>query len=77
MKNLYQVLFVILLSACHSGPTVETNIRADKNNPASVFCQQQGGKLSLIKNRNGVTGYCTLPDGELIEEWELYKRYHG
>nr|WP_244193700.1 DUF333 domain-containing protein [Pantoea cypripedii] len=45
-------------------------------NPASVYCHDKGGKLSLISSNGQTTGYCTLPSGELIEEWALYHRDH-
>ncbi|MGE4322864.1 MAG: DUF333 domain-containing protein [Sphingobium sp.] len=42
-------------------------------NPASVHCQDQGGKLEIRTGPDGQTGYCHLPDGRVIEEWELYR----
>ncbi|HCT8855336.1 DUF333 domain-containing protein [Enterobacter hormaechei] len=43
-------------------------------NPASVYCVTQGGKLDIVKTDKGEVGYCTLPSGERIEEWALYRR---
>lgn len=76
MKPLFAVFILFSLNACQSEPRVETNVPVNKANPAAVYCHQLGGKLSLIKSQNGTTGYCTLPDGELIEEWALYRRTH-
>lgn len=40
-------------------------------NPASVYCIQQGGTLEIVKDADGnEVGYCKLPDGRLVEEWE-------
>lgn len=38
-------------------------------NPASEFCIAQGWSITL----SGSVGYCNLPTGESIEEWEFYR----
>lgn len=43
-------------------------------NPASVFCEEQGGTLELVDEADGTVGYCNLPDGTRIEEWEYYRQ---
>ena len=43
-------------------------------NPASAYCVSQGGKLEIVDEANGQVGYCTLPGGERIEEWALFRR---
>ena len=43
-------------------------------NPASAYCVAQGGKLEIVDEANGQVGYCTLPGGERIEEWALFRR---
>ncbi|AWM80070.1 hypothetical protein DKL61_06710 [Gammaproteobacteria bacterium ESL0073] len=45
-------------------------------NPASVYCEQIGGKLEIKNSTDGQYGMCTLPNGEQIEEWALYRRDH-
>lgn len=42
-------------------------------NPASVYCVEQGGKLEIRKTANGEVGYCHLPDGRVVEEWEFFR----
>ena len=60
----------LLLAGCGGGsggddtPTPEETM----NNPASAYCEEQGGTVDLA------TGICTLPDGTAIDEWELYNR---
>jgi uncharacterized protein len=46
-------------------------------NPASVYCEEQGGTVELVEEEDGVVGYCELPDGTRIEEWELYRSRDG
>lgn len=46
-------------------------------NPASEYCIQQGGTLEIVKDKDGnEIGMCKLPDGTVIEEWELYRSQH-
>lgn len=42
-------------------------------NPASVYCTEQGGTLSIAENEEGQYGICTLPDGTECEEWAYYR----
>jgi uncharacterized protein len=46
-------------------------------NPASVYCEEQGGTVDLVEEEGGVVGYCELPDGTRIEEWALYRGRDG
>jgi putative hemolysin len=44
-------------------------------NPASVHCEERGGTVEIETSEDGSqVGYCVLPSGERIEEWELYRR---
>jgi hypothetical protein len=43
-------------------------------NPASVYCEQQGGKLEIRTDANGGQyGVCTLKSGMECEEWTYYR----
>lgn len=44
-------------------------------NPASVHCIGQGGRLEIAKTDRGEVGFCNLPDGRRIEEWEFYRAW--
>ncbi|MEX9253131.1 putative hemolysin [Pseudenterobacter timonensis] len=45
-------------------------------NPASVYCVQKGGELVPVQSPQGVSSNCKLPDGKIIEEWDLYRQDH-
>lgn len=45
-------------------------------NPAAVYCVEQGGRLETIATAQGQAAYCTLPSGERVDEWTLYRRDH-
>lgn len=38
-------------------------------NPASVFCEDNGGKLEIRDETGGQVGYCVFDDGSECEEW--------
>ena len=81
--------FALLAGACGSSDTqtpapVPTTVAptggmmggggAGIANPASEFCVAQGGTVELETDANGgQLGYCKLPDGRRIEEWEYYR----
>lgn len=46
-------------------------------NPASLHCVERGGTLKIIKGSDGKRGMCHLPDGMVVEEWELLRRDRG
>jgi len=60
-----------LLSGC--SPT-EPGQKAAIANPASEHCVKKGGKLEIVKEAAGEKGMCHLPDGTVVEEWELFRR---
>lgn len=62
------------LSACAQHPSAAKVL--NMRNPATDWCLHVGGKPSQIKTEVGAEGYCTLPSGELIEQWALYHRDH-
>lgn len=43
-------------------------------NPASAYCIEIGGTLTIEETTQGQVGICTLPDGTRIDEWELFRR---
>lgn len=45
-------------------------------NPADAYCSQIGGKLNPKQNAQGQYSTCTLPDGQEIDSWELFRRDH-
>ena len=61
-------VLLVVLSGCgddaDEGPRIA--------NPASAYCIEQGGELEIVDEADGQVGYCNLPDGSRIEEWEFY-----
>ena len=46
-------------------------------NPASEFCVSQGGEVEIVSEAAGEVGYCNLPDGSRVEEWEYFRSQTG
>ena len=69
----------VLLSACtQSQVPVSSHEPTGIANPASVFCEQQGGRSELQTDKNGNQyGICHLPNGTIIEEWEYFHQQHS
>lgn len=45
-------------------------------NPASEFCEEQGGTIEIVTDDAGSqSGICRLTDGTEVDEWEYYRRY--
>lgn len=61
----------LLITGCASAPPADEPVGLA--NPASTYCVEQGGKLEIRKEAKGETGYCHLPDGRVIEEWEFFR----
>lgn len=46
---------------------------ADLANPASVYCEEQGGMLELRDGNEGQYGTCVFSDGSECEEWAYFR----
>jgi putative hemolysin len=62
---------VVALTGCgESSDDTETQTP----NPASVFCEEQGGTVRIETAADGSqSGMCVLEDGTEIDEWEYYR----
>jgi putative hemolysin len=54
-------------------PTETESPSAGLANPASVFCEEQGGQLEIRTEAGGEVGYCIFPDGSECEEWAYFR----
>ncbi|MBN1888500.1 MAG: DUF333 domain-containing protein [Thermoflexales bacterium] len=71
--TLIVLLGSVACAACSPGqsdPSPEANVP----NPASVHCEQNGGRLELVPDAAGGTaGICIFPDGSQCEEWAFFR----
>ncbi len=63
-------------AGCQTTPTEEMP-SVGMPNPASVWCIEKGGRLEIVKDKDGnESGVCVLPSGERVDEWALFRRDH-
>ena len=74
-KILPMLLLVLLMAACAAPATsTETQQPAGIANPASTYCEENGGTLEIRTAEDGSqTGACTFPDGSECEEWAYFR----
>lgn len=78
--------FSLVLSACSSIPTPTetaypepasdqpTIAPAGLPNPASVYCEENGGTLDIREGEGGQYGVCIFPDGSECDEWAYFRK---
>ena len=90
MKNLKVIVTTLIIGISVIGMSASFSFRKNRNknktntskpaptvgmaNPASVYCEKQGGKSIIVKGSKGEYGVCQLKDGTTIEEWEYYRQ---
>jgi putative hemolysin len=71
--TLFIVTSVVLLASCdtqQASPTPEANMP----NPASVYCEENGGKVELREDASGgAVGICVFVDGSECDEWAYFR----
>ena len=64
---------VMAAAACEPAPA-EPTPGAYLPNPASVHCEEQGGRLELRQDAaGGVAGVCVFADGSECDEWAFFR----
>ena len=74
--NVVVVMLLLWLAACapaEKEATPATKEPIGMPNPASVYCEEQGGKLELRNDENGSYGVCILQDGTECDEWAFFR----
>ena len=67
--TLFVLIGTILSASCSPKQASPTPV-ANMANPASVYCEQNGGRLDLRQDAaGGVAGVCVFPDGSECDEW--------
>lgn len=71
-KLLMFVLCVALLAGGCGDDADDSDVGVP--NPASVFCEEQGGTVRIETAEDGSqVGICVLADGAEVDEWEYYR----
>ena len=70
--TLFAAIVVLLAASCSAEPGQSTE--EGLPNPASVFCEENGGQLEFRQDDTGGTyGVCIFPDGSECEEWAYFR----
>jgi inhibitor of cysteine peptidase len=73
LLSTFLVSIFFLLVSCERKrvtPTPEAGIA----NPASVYCEEHGGKLEIrTASDGGQVGICIFPDGSECDEWAYFR----
>lgn len=73
LLTLLMLIGIVLSASCRPNQT-STTPEPSLPNPASVYCEQNGGKLELRQDATGgVAGVCVFPDGSECDEWLYYR----
>jgi len=63
------VALALLAGACGDDDENESGLP----NPASVYCEDQGGTLEIRDEAGGQVGFCVFDDGSECEEWAFMR----
>lgn len=83
MKTIYAIIGILLVSimaGCSAPPTpppapdVPDSGDTQIANPASVYCEENGGTLQIVDEEGGQVGYCYLGGGRVCEEWKFFRK---
>jgi putative hemolysin len=73
-------LFILFIQICFmssaSCSSIKSTLTTEANlpNPASVYCEQNGGQLDLRQDSaGGVMGVCVFADGSECDEWAYFR----
>jgi L-ascorbate metabolism protein UlaG (beta-lactamase superfamily)/putative hemolysin len=82
MKNIFTFVIILMaLTACAAPqpqaapePAATDMPQAGMQNPASLYCDQNGNKLEIHTASDGSqSGVCIFPDGSTCDEWAYYR----
>lgn len=74
MKRAIAIALAIVLSVSGCGGDDDNDEQTGVANPASVYCEEQGGTPDIRTDDSGnQTGYCVFSDGTEVEEWAYYR----
>lgn len=68
---------LLALAACSPTEKPAEQAPIGLPNPAAVHCAEKGGKSEIRQEAGGARGYCHLPDGGVVDEWELFRADKG
>lgn len=78
MKRAVAIALAVVLSITGCGGDDDNDEETGIANPASVFCEEQGGTVDLRTDESGgQIGVCVFSDGTEVEEWAYFRGEAG
>lgn len=75
MKKIAILALVLFVAISLIGCAQKTQQNSQIANPASVYCEQQGGKTQIITAADGSqSGNCILANGTVCDEWAYFRK---
>ena len=73
-RSILGVLLTVLLFGAGCDSDDSPNEPAELANPASVYCEEQGGRVDIRTDDEGnQSGVCVFSDGSEVDEWAFYR----
>lgn len=74
MKRAVAIALAVVLMISGCGGDDDNENESGLPNPASVYCEEQGGTVDIRTDESGgQVGYCLFSDGTEVEEWAYYR----
>jgi len=69
------LVIALALVACQSPVADQPTEPAEPGlpNPASVYCEEQGGRIEVRDSEDGQYGVCVFEDGSECDEWDFFE----
>lgn len=71
--NKNTIIIIIIIIAVAGVGFWFYNRQSELANPASVYCEEQGGVLEHIMFEKGVRGFCLFDDGSKCGQWDFFR----
>ncbi len=74
MKVAVAIALAVVLSISGCSGDDDNQEQTGIANPASVFCEEQGGTVDIRTDESGgQVGYCVFSDGTEVDEWAYFR----